>query len=45
MADEIEYDRHEAKNRANRREHGLDFAEVRRFEWEHALVEVDDRED
>ena len=45
MADDIEYDWDENKNRANRREHGIDFVEMWRFEWEEALVEVDDRED
>ena len=33
------------KNRANRAKHGVDFAMALDFEWETALVAVDDRED
>ena len=33
------------KNRSNIREHGADFESAERFEWETAVIEVDDRED
>ena len=31
----------EAKRRANLKKHGLDFADVERFDWETALVQED----
>jgi uncharacterized DUF497 family protein len=35
----------EGKRRQNVRDHGVDFAAVYRFEWNYAVVTVDDRED
>ena len=35
----------EIKRRANIAKHGLDFVRVRYFEWDTALIAVDDRED
>jgi hypothetical protein len=39
------YEWDEGKRVANRRSHGVDFDAARDFEWETALVVVDDRED
>lgn len=33
------------KNASNVRDHGIDFIVVERFDWDSAIVEVDDRED
>ena len=41
----MDYEWDEAKNRTNRREHGIDFAKIRRFEWDFAQIDVDARED
>ena len=41
----MDYDWDEAKNAANRREYGIDFASVERFGWDLADIEIDDRED
>ena len=35
----------EAKNRINIAKHGLDFADVARFDFDTALLDIDDRED
>ena len=43
MARTFEWD--ERKRRANLEKHGLDFDDVRRFEWETAVTFVDDRRD
>lgn len=37
--------RDEAKNRANQSKHGIGFEEMERFEWESAVVLLDDRWD
>ena len=34
-----------AKNKGNIRDHGVDFAQSERFEWETAVIDIDDRED
>jgi uncharacterized DUF497 family protein len=39
------YEWDEGKRAANLRDHKVDFAAARRFEWETALVAVDDREE
>jgi uncharacterized DUF497 family protein len=39
------YEWHEGKRAANLRDHKVDFAAARRFEWETALVAIDDRQD
>jgi uncharacterized protein len=39
------YEWDEAKQAANLRDHKVDFAAARDFEWDTALVVVDDRED
>lgn len=41
----MRYDWDENKRRQNLREHGVDFTAVHRFEWQYALVTIDDRED
>jgi uncharacterized DUF497 family protein len=38
------YEWNEAKNRRNRHTHGVDFSAVEQFEWDTAVVEIDDRE-
>jgi len=40
---EIDYD--PAKDRNNRRKHGLPLSDAARFDWDTALIEVDDRFD
>ena len=39
------YDWDEAKRAANLARHQIDFIEARNFDWDHAHVEIDDRED
>jgi uncharacterized protein len=39
------YERNEDKNRLNILAHGIAFEAVLRFEWDSAVVEIDDRED
>ena len=39
----VEWDKN--KNRSNFAKHGLSFEEVEAFEWDSALMRVDDRED
>ena len=34
----------EGKRRQNVKSHGVDFTAVYRFEWQHAVVKIDDRE-
>jgi uncharacterized DUF497 family protein len=41
----MRYEWDEAKRRANIAKHEVDFAVMRDFDWETALVTVDDRED
>lgn len=41
----MRYDWDEDKRQQNVREHGIDFSSVHHFEWDWAVVEVDDRED
>ena len=41
----IRYSWDPAKNRSNLRDHGIGFEAVEQFEWDTAIVEVDDRED
>lgn len=33
------------KREANLRDHGIDFAEAHHFDWETAIISIDDRED
>jgi uncharacterized DUF497 family protein len=35
----------EAKRSANLRDHRVDFAVIEQFEWDLAIISVDDRED
>jgi uncharacterized protein len=35
----------EEKRVANIREHGVDFSDARHFDWETAVITIDDRED
>lgn len=37
--------RDEGKRRQNLKDHGVDFTAVYRFEWQYAVVKIDDRED
>jgi uncharacterized protein len=39
------YEWDEGKRAANLRDHGVDFAEARHFDWDTAVVTIDDRED
>jgi uncharacterized DUF497 family protein len=39
------YEWDERKRAANLRDHGVDFAEARHFDWDTAVVTIDDRED
>jgi uncharacterized protein len=39
------YEWDEGKRTANLRDHGVDFADARHFDWETAVIAVDDRED
>jgi uncharacterized protein len=39
------YEWDEAKRQANRRDHGVDFVEARHFDWDTAVITLDDRED
>jgi uncharacterized DUF497 family protein len=41
----MRYDWDERKRRRNLKDHSVDFTAVYRFEWEFAVVGVDDRED
>ena len=41
----MRYDWDEGKRRQNLREDGIDFSSVHHFEWDSAVVEIDDRED
>jgi uncharacterized DUF497 family protein len=41
----MRYEWDEAKSLANRSKHGIGFDAMERFEWDSALVFVDDRED
>lgn len=41
----MEYDWDEAKNRLNKKKHGISFEAVERFEWDSADIDIDDRED
>jgi uncharacterized DUF497 family protein len=41
----VRYGWDEAKRQANIEAHGVDFAAVHRFEWDFAVVTIDDRED
>ena len=41
----LDYEWDEAKNWSNRREHGIDFEAVDHFEWNTAVIDIDDRED
>ncbi len=41
----VAYEWDERKRAANLRDHGVDFADAQHFDWETALVTVDDRED
>jgi uncharacterized DUF497 family protein len=38
-----EWDEH--KRAANLRDHGVDFGDARHFDWETAVITIDDRED
>jgi uncharacterized DUF497 family protein len=42
---DIRYAWDETKRRRNRKDHGVDFTAAYRFEWEYAVVTIDDRED
>ncbi len=39
------YEWEESKRAANRRDHGIDFDGARHFDWETAVVAIDERED
>jgi uncharacterized DUF497 family protein len=39
------YEWDEAKRAANLRDHGVDFVDARGFDWETAIIAIDDRED
>ena len=39
------YDWDEAKRSSNIRDHKIDFTEVEKFEWDLAIITIDDRED
>lgn len=39
------YEWDEDKRKANIKAHGVDFAAVLEFDWDHATIELDDRED
>jgi uncharacterized DUF497 family protein len=39
------YEWDEDKRAANLRDHGVDFADARHFDWETAVITIDDRED
>jgi uncharacterized DUF497 family protein len=39
------YEWDERKRAVNRREHGVDFDDARYFDWETAVITVDDRQD
>ena len=41
----ISYTWDPSKNRSNTRDHGIDFTAAERFDWDLAVVTVDDRED
>jgi uncharacterized DUF497 family protein len=43
MAGAIDWD--DAKNRRNRRDHGVDLSAAVRFEWDTATLRIDDRHD
>jgi uncharacterized DUF497 family protein len=43
--DETRHDWDEAKRTANLRDHRVDFAVIEQFEWDLAIISVDDRED
>jgi uncharacterized DUF497 family protein len=41
----MRYDWDETKRRQNLTDHDVDFTAVYRFEWDYAVVNIDDRED
>jgi uncharacterized DUF497 family protein len=41
----MNYEWDEAKRKANIAKHGIDFANALHFDWEGAVIRVDDRED